>query len=232
MKKLYTIQNWISICTIMILFLMVSSCTKEESKNNNTSSISSNPNGIWQRYGSPKGYQTDLAVGNIPGESSNRVYMCEHPGSSSAGLYKGYISGNIITWDSKYGLPNAEFKPVGNEMTLYFGVGLVSDAGKYKKGNWTNTCGDLSGSGSTSNGSIVFWVGSDLGCGTVKVNLNGSTGNISSYYSSSPSCGASGCANFTLPPGSYSYSASCGSYTWSGTVNATSNGCYKLQLTL
>jgi hypothetical protein len=213
---------------IVIVFFTISSCDKEET----TSSISSNPYGIWQRYGSPKGYQTDLAVGNIPGESSNRVYMCERPGSPSAGLYKGYISGNIITWDAKYGLPNAEFKPIGNEMTLYFNVGLLSDAGKYKKGIWTNTCGPLSGSGSTSNGSVVFWIASDLGCGNVKVNLNGGTGYISSYYSTSPSCGASGCANFTLPPGSYSYSASCGSYTWSGTVNATSNGCYKMQLTL
>ncbi len=99
--------------------------------------------GVWQRYNSPKGYKTDLAVGNIPGEPSNRVYMCEHPGSPSAGLYKGYISGNIITWDASHRLPNAEFKEVGSERTLYFGVGAVADAGKYKKGIWTNTCGEL-----------------------------------------------------------------------------------------
>lgn len=132
-----SIKLMIAIASIAFIF---SSCTKEETEVNSTNS---DPSGIWQRYGSPKGYQTDLAIGNIPGEPSNRVYMCEHPGSPSAGLYKGYISGNIVTWDSKYGLPNAEFKPVGNEMTLYFGVGSISDAGKYKKGNWTNTCGEL-----------------------------------------------------------------------------------------
>lgn len=104
---------------------------------------SSDPYGIWQRYDSPKGYQTDLAVGGITGEPSNRVYMCEHSPSPSEGFYKGYITGNIITWDAVHGLPNAEFKPNGGAMTLYFGVGSISDAGKYKKGIWTKTCGEL-----------------------------------------------------------------------------------------
>jgi hypothetical protein len=103
------------------------------------------PNGRWQRYGSPNGYNTDLAIGNIPGEASNRVYMCEHPGSPSAGLYKGTIEGNTITWDASHNLPNAVFNTLGSgpERSLYFGVGNVSDAGKYKTGTWTNTCGEL-----------------------------------------------------------------------------------------
>ena len=134
MKKIKTIIGVLFIGSILMM-----SCEKTEENN----SISSDPKGVWQRFGSPNGYQTDLAVGGITGEPSNRVYMCEHPGSPSAGLYKGYISGNIITWDAVHGLPNAEFKPVGNEMTLYFGVGLVSDAGKYKKGIWTNTCAPI-----------------------------------------------------------------------------------------
>ncbi len=59
------------------------------------------------------------------------------------------------------------------------------------------------------------------------VNIGGKTGSITSYYSTSPSCGASGCAIFTLPIGSYSYSASStfGLSTWSGTVTVTKNGC-------
>jgi hypothetical protein len=129
----------IASCLIILLTIMfISSCTKEEISLTGGSHF-----GIWQRYGSPNGYNTDLAVGNIPGEPSNRVYMCEHPGSPSTGLYKGYISGNIITWNAIHGLPNAEFKEVGSERTLYFGVGAVADAGKYKKGIWTNTSGDL-----------------------------------------------------------------------------------------
>ena len=129
----------IASCFIILLSTMfISSCTKDDESTSGGSAF-----GVWQRYGSPMGYNPDLAVGNIPGEPSNRVYMCEHPGSPSAGLYKGYISGNIITWDASHGLPNAEFKEVGSERTLYFGVGAIADAGKYKKGIWTNTCGAL-----------------------------------------------------------------------------------------
>ncbi len=135
----------IASCLIILLTIMfISSCTKDDKVDKDDVSISGESSfGVWQRYGSPNGYNTDLAVGNIPGEPSNRVYMCEHPGSPTAGLYKGFISGNIITWDASHGLPNAEFKEVGSERTLYFGVGNVADAGKYKKGVWTNTCGVL-----------------------------------------------------------------------------------------
>ncbi len=143
MKNLISLYRIVFILSVYSFLVFTSSCQKE------VQTIDTNPNGVWQRYGSPKGYNTDLAVGNIPGEPSNRVYMCEHPGSPSAGLYKGYINGNIITWDAIHGLPNAEFKPIGNEMTLYFNVGQLKDAGKYKKGVWTNACGEL---GTTGNG--------------------------------------------------------------------------------
>jgi hypothetical protein len=123
---------------ILLTTMFMGSCAKNDEITSSESSF-----GVWQRYGSPRGYNTDLAVGNIPGEPTNRVYMCEHPGSPTAGLYKGYINGNIITWDASHGLPNAEFKEVGSERTLYFGVGAVADAGKYRKGVWTNTCGEL-----------------------------------------------------------------------------------------
>ncbi len=236
---------------MVIGLLFTFSCEKEEINNTNTTGGTTssnngkkaedtivapgdnfNPYGIWQRYGSPKGYNTDLAVGNIPGEPSNRVYMCEHPGSPSAGLYKGYITGNIITWDPQYGLPNAEFKQVGNYMTLYFNVGLPEDAGKYKRGYWTNTCGELGSTEVGSIGSVLFWTGSDLGCGDVQVTIEGMTEYIGLYYSSIPSCGSAGCANFTLPVGVYNYTASCSSYSWSGTISCTPNGCSKMQLTL
>lgn len=100
------------------------------------------PYGRWQRYGSPNGYQTDLAIGNIPGQAENRVYMCEHPGSPSAGLYKGTLDGTTITWDAVHNLPNAVFNLLGSgpDRTLYFGVGDPSQAGKYKSGIWTGTC--------------------------------------------------------------------------------------------
>ncbi len=102
--------------------------------------------GIWKRIESPKGYQTDLAVGGIPGEPANRVYMCEHPGSPSAGLYKGTISGETITWDAVHGLPTAKFYERDGFMRLWFSVAPEDEAGKYVKGVWTNTCGPLENS--------------------------------------------------------------------------------------
>ncbi len=99
--------------------------------------------GVWQRFNSPNGYNTDLAIGNIPGEPANRVYMCEHPGSPSAGLYKGYINGEIITWDAVHGIPSAKFYERDGVMRLWFTVGPEDEAGRYKKGTWTNTCGPL-----------------------------------------------------------------------------------------
>lgn len=94
--------------------------------------------------------------------------------------------------------------------------------------------GGNTGSGGigTGTGQAIFWTASDLGVGSITVTCNGSTRTVSSYYSSgAPSCGASGAANFTLNPGTYSYSASGGSLTWSGTINITIGGCSKLQLT-
>ncbi|MDR6969472.1 hypothetical protein J2X31_003503 [Flavobacterium arsenatis] len=92
---------------------------------------------------------------------------------------------------------------------------------------------DGSGGGGSGEGNIMFWIGSDLGCGNISVTLQGQgSGSITSYYGSSPNCGASGCANFTVAPGTYSYTASCGNYTWNGTITVPANQCYKMQLTL
>lgn len=138
--------NTIIACLISLFFII--SCTKDKDNADDQDGDDDITNsdgtvGIWQRYGSPNGYNTDLAIGNIPGEPTNRVYMCEHPGSPSAGLYKGYINGNTISWDAVHGLPNADFNKIVDGRSLYFGVGAVSDAGKYRKGVWTNTCGEL-----------------------------------------------------------------------------------------
>lgn len=85
--------------------------------------------------------------------------------------------------------------------------------------------------GNTSTGTAMIWTQVDHGCGPISVTVNGSTQAVSSYYSSgAPSCGANGCASFTLPPGTYSVSASCSSATWSGSITVTSGGCSKLRL--
>jgi hypothetical protein len=76
---------------------------------------------------------------------------------------------------------------------------------------------------------LTFWTNTYY-YGTITVDLYDSSSNliatryITSYYSSSPGCGASSCANFYgLPEGTYYYYASSsnsnGSYYWSDYFN-------------
>lgn len=80
------------------------------------------------------------------------------------------------------------------------------------------------------NGQAIFWVSSDFGCGNITVICEGITKQITGYYGSAPSCGASSSANFTLPKGSHSFSASCSNKTWSGNITVTANTCSAFQL--
>jgi len=96
--------------------------------------------GIWVRQLGASGDETDLAIGTIPGEPANAVWMCEWKGS--VGLYKGTISGDIITFEPQYGLPTYTVKMEGNELML---KGNVSQSifTPYRKGSWTSHCGKL-----------------------------------------------------------------------------------------
>ena len=81
-------------------------------------------------------------------------------------------------------------------------------------------------------GSIVFWISNNFACGYVNVTLSGhGTKTITGfYYSGAPSCGDEHTATFTdLPIGTYTYTASCGSRTWSGTVTRTES-CHGVRL--
>jgi len=75
-----------------------------------------------------------------------------------------------------------------------------------------------------ANGQVIFWYNS---AGTnATVNIDGQQGTITEYYSSgTPSCGAAGCATFSLPPGTYAFTASSSLSNWSGNVTVTSNNC-------
>lgn len=89
------------------------------------------------------------------------------------------------------------------------------------------------GGGGSGNGNIIFWINSDMGCGNINVTLQGQgSSSISNFYASSPNCGASGCANFTVAPGTYNFTANCGDYSWDGSVTVSEDQCYKMQLTL
>jgi len=230
MKTDHFIRNML-LCISLLAFTY--SCERdeeveeEEIEINNTSSF----RGVWVRTIGASGDRTDIAIGGIANEASNRVYMCEYKGS--VGLYKGYIDGSTITWDSAHGLPNSSVRIINNQLELSYPSVSWSIPTLYDNGSWSANCGSLSGgsSGSTS-GKAMFWTSSDLGCGNIVVTISGVTGNINQYYSSStPDCGAIGCANFTLPVGNYNFSASCTGKTWSGSVSVIADGCSRMKLT-
>ncbi|MFT3950327.1 MAG: hypothetical protein QM763_25395 [Agriterribacter sp.] len=80
-------------------------------------------------------------------------------------------------------------------------------------------------------GRATFWMYRDLGCGQVTVTIDGISNTISKVFSlGAPVCGEYGAATFTLEPGSYAYSAKCTTYTWSGTITVTAEGCSKMLL--
>jgi hypothetical protein len=97
-------------------------------------------------------------------------------------------------------------------------------------GGGNNTGGGLGG-GTSDNGQVMFWAASDLGCGNILVTCNGISSNVTGYSATAPLCGTSTAATFTLPPGTYNYSASCsGGLSLNGTTTVTANGCNKIEL--
>ena len=111
------------------------------------------------------------------------------------------------------------------------GTGGTGTGGSGTGGTGTGGTGTGgTGTGSTS-GQVTFWIASDLGCGNITVTINGSSALISKYYLATPTCGMSGCATFTLPAGTYSFTASCSKYTWSDSgLAVTAGGCFTMQL--
>ncbi len=88
----------------------------------------------------------------------------------------------------------------------------------------------MSSCNKTKYGNVVFWQLTGSGYGITVVSLDGVSSNITSEYNSAPECGASGCAVFNnLEEGSYNYTASDGTDTWSGSVQIT-EGCKTVKL--
>ncbi|MBC7641435.1 MAG: hypothetical protein H7174_03715 [Flavobacterium sp.] len=166
---------------------------------------------------------SDLGVGNISvtcngstksvtGYFSAGTPSCGSSGAASftlnPGTYPFNASGGSLTWS---------------------GTITVTSNGCSK---FQLTSSGSGGGGGTTTGQAMFWTASDLGVGNITVTCNGSTKYITGYSSAgAPSCGSSGAANFTFNPGTYSFNASGGSSTWSGTITVTNAGCSKFQLT-
>jgi len=88
-------------------------------------------------------------------------------------------------------------------------------------------------------GNIMFWTAADFG-NNITVTIQNQSGTISDIYTSGQPSGCNTdvhCANFSLPQGSYAYSASAApstnypqGVTWSGTAVVTPGGCQLYQL--
>jgi hypothetical protein len=105
---------------------------------------------------------------------------------------------------------------------------------------WPCGSGGSSGGGNTggggsgvtpTTGSLTVWTQINHSCGPITVTVSGQTGTVTSFYSGGTlSCEASGCANFTLPAGTYSVAAKCQNRTWTGTATVVAGGCFQLKL--
>ena len=94
-----------------------------------------------------------------------------------------------------------------------------------------------SSSGGSSSGQLMVWNSNPSPCpagagSTISVYIDGSyAGGLSSYYNSTPSCGASGAVTQTLSVGSHIVYGECGGTTWGpSTINVSAGGCATFQL--
>ncbi|WP_310008366.1 hypothetical protein [Flavobacterium granuli] len=165
--------------------------------------------------------ETDLGVGSITvtcngiNKTMNQYYTSGSPSCGSTGAANFTLAPGDYSYTASGGT------------LLWSGTITVTAGGCLKTQLRSSDAG-----GATGAGQAMFWTQTDLGVGAITISCNGITKTINQYYSSgAPSCGAAGGANFDLDPGTYSYSASGGLLTWSGTITVTSGGCSKMELT-
>ncbi|WP_276135190.1 hypothetical protein [Polluticoccus soli] len=105
--------------------------------------------------------------------------------------------------------------------------GSTSSSGGSSSGSSTSSSGGSSSSSSSSSGGssykLTFW--SDFQGNPISVYVDGSyAGQITQYYSSTPSCGATGCVTKTYTsPRTVSYSAEDGTQTWNSSVTVSAS---------
>lgn len=182
-----------------------------------------NPYGYWERGDGVNSY---LEFTNTTAKACTNGTIQTGTFNPSAPSMTFVIGNDVITFPLEFsgdqlllGVPDQAIDT--NNATLY-----------YRSNTFPCDGGGNNGGGGSTTGNAMFWTSSDLGCGGIYVFISNSSGAITQYYSgSTPNCGAGGCANFTLPPGNYSYTASCSSLNWNGTITVTAGGCSKMRLT-
>jgi len=100
-------------------------------------------------------------------------------------------------------------------------IELFSTFGLYSsRANCESECGSGGGGNSDNDGNtlgeVAFWTVEDFGCGNIEVNLEGvGTEFITGFYENGfPGCGMNLNANYTVPKGTYFYTASCNGFQW------------------
>ena len=171
------------LCLSLLAF--TNSCEREdEEEEEEVETVSVDPYGSWKRG--------DGQVAYVKFEGS-AAYSCANGVITEGTFNKSdpsmtyVIQGNIIKFPLKFvdansllvGVPDQAINT--NNATMY-----------YRSSSFCSTSGGGSGGGTSTTGKALFWVSSDLGCGSITVTLSGSTGTISQYYSSgTPDCNAS-----------------------------------------
>jgi hypothetical protein len=118
-----------------------------------------------------------------------------------------------------------------NEVSGNFG-GEVKDA----LGNTKNiTEGKFSAKFKTApaagNGQLLLWSKKSCsGGGNIIVKVENQSGTISSFPTNEPACGATGSATFTLPAGTYTWKAFCGTDSIVDAVTITAGSCTKREV--
>src|SRR5579863_3685918 len=80
-------------------------------------------------------------------------------------------------------------------------------------------------------GTVTFYFAAPGPQAIVVVNASpAQTGTVSTPITGTVACGDSGCATFTLSPGSYTDSVSSSLFTWKDTFTVTSKGCTTILL--
>ena len=100
--------------------------------------------------------------------------------------------------------------------------------------NYNSEANTDDGSCLSLQGDVIFYTTEDGGCGAIDVYIeNEFIGSITSFITNgvTPECGTDGFATGTIDVGNgLSFSASCGLYTWEGSINITPDGCTIMQL--
>jgi hypothetical protein len=166
----------------------------------------------------------------------------------------GYYS-NLAFWTASNCSPNPITVTINGQsavMTEYFPSVVPScgtqgcanfslGSGTY---NYSATNGDTTWTGSVSvdkgtctlqqlfcsTGNVTFWV--DSAANNMQVTINGGTANVTTAFpTTTPSCGTRGCANFTLHPGTYTYTAiTSTNIGYTGSVRVGNDSCTLVKL--